>query len=179
MKTEYEKMLSGEWHYSSGPDMVMLREECRKRVKIFNKNPILKNAEKIFNKKLDNVVIIEPINFDYGIHTKIGKNVFINMNCTILDCAYVNIGDNTFIAPDVKIYTPTHPVDPEKRNTGIELALPIFIGKNCWIGGGTIILPGVTIGEGTTIGAGSVVTKDIPANCVAAGNPCKIIKVLK
>ncbi len=179
MKTEYEKMLSSEWHFSTGADMEALRDTCRARVREFNANPIPENAEKILNQKLDNVVIVEPINFDYGIHTKIGKNTFINMNCTILDCAHVTIGDNCFLAPDVKIYTPTHPVDVEKRNAALEIAYPITIENNCWIGGAVVILPGVTIGEGSTIGAGSVVVKDIPPNSVAVGNPCKVVRKLK
>lgn len=102
-----------------------------------------------------------------------GSNVFINFNFTILDCAPITIGNNVFIGPNVQLYTAHHPLEIEARNQHIGFAEPITIGNDVWIGGGCIILPGVTIGDGTVIGAGSVVTKDIPANSVAFGNPCK------
>src|SRR5205823_3512033 len=105
-----------------------------------------------------------------------GKNLFINFNCVILDCARVTIGDNVAIATNVQILTAHHPVQASERIKGPELASPITIGNNVWIGGGVTICPGVTIGDNTTIGAGSVVTRNIPANVVAAGNPCRVIR---
>ena len=114
---------------------------------------------------------------DYGCNTHIGNNVFINFNFVLLDCAPVTIGNNVFIAPDVQIYTAQHPLDPDTRNQHIGSARPINIGDDVWIGGGSIILPGVTIGKGSTIGAGSVVKHDIPAGVIAAGNPCQVKRV--
>ena len=119
---------------------------------------------------------ISPFLCDYGYNIEIGDNFFANMNLVILDGAKVRIGDNVFIAPNVGIYTAGHPLGVQQRNEGLEYAYPITIGNNVWIGAQVCILPGVTIGENTVIGAGSVVTKDIPANVVAVGNPCKVVK---
>ena len=107
-----------------------------------------------------------------------GKNFYCNFGCVILDCARVQIGDNSLFGPHVQLYPATHPTDPEVRLSGKELAFPIIIGNNVWIGGGAIVCPGVTIGDHVTIGARSVVTKDVPPRCVAAGNPCRVIRHL-
>ena len=117
-----------------------------------------------------------PFYCDYGSRIKVGKNVFINYNCTILDCAEVTIGDNCQLAPGVSLFTAGHPLHPVSRNSQYEYAKPIHIGDNVWLGGDTIVLPGVTIGSNTVIGAGSVVTHDIPAWSVAAGNPCRVLR---
>lgn len=117
-----------------------------------------------------------PFYCDYGSHIHVGKNFFANYNCTIIDVAPVTIGDNCQMAPNVSIYTAGHPVHPASRNTAYEYGIEVTIGDNVWIGGNTVILPGVYIGDNTVIGAGSVVTKDIPSWCVAAGNPCKVIR---
>lgn len=122
--------------------------------------------------------INQPFYCDYGKHIRVGKRFFANFGLTVLDEAYVTIGDDCFIGPNVGIYTACHSTDPKKRNTRTEWAKPVTIGNNCWIGGSVTILPGVTIGDGCTIGAGSVVAKDIPANSVAVGNPAKVIKTL-
>ena len=106
-------------------------------------------------------------------------NVYFNANCVVLDCAKVKIGENTFIGPNTQFYTPIHPLDYKTRNTFIESAKPITVGKNCWLGGSVVLLPGVTIGDGCVIGAGAVVTKDIPANSLAVGNPAKVIKTIE
>ena len=103
----------------------------------------------------------------------------MNYNCVILDCAKVTIGANTLFAPGVQIYTAHHPTDPEERLSGKELATPVRIGANCWLGGNVIVCPGVTIGDNVTVGAGSVVTRDLPSNCVAVGNPCRVIREVK
>ena len=124
----------------------------------------------------DRVVVKQPIRFDYGCNTYFGNNVYINYGVQILDVCEVRIGNDVLIAPNVQILAACHPLDPEERRSGKEFGKPITIGDNAWIGGGVIICPGVKIGETAVIGAGSVVTKDIPANCVAAGNPCKIMK---
>ena len=117
-----------------------------------------------------------PFYCDYGKHIEVGKNFFANYNCTILDVATVKIGDNCQMAPNVAIYTAGHPVHPVSRNSAYEYGIPVEIGNNCWIGGNTVILPGVHIGDNCVIGAGSVVTKDIPDWSIAAGNPCKVIR---
>lgn len=122
--------------------------------------------------------INQPFYCDYGKHIKVGKRFFANFGLTILDEAYVTIGDDCFLGPHVSLYTACHSTNPKERNTRREWAEPIHIGDNVWIGGNVTVLPGVTIGDNCTIGAGSVVVKDILANSVAAGNPCKVIKQL-
>lgn len=124
----------------------------------------------------DYICINQPFYCDYGTQIRVGKRFFANFNFTVLDEALVTIGDDCFIGPNVSIYTACHSTDPVERNSRREWAEPVTIGNNVWIGGSVTILPGVTIGDNTTIGAGSVVTKDIPSNVVAVGNPCRVIK---
>ena len=126
--------------------------------------------------KSEGAFINPPFYCDYGFHIEVGKNFFANYNCTIIDVAKVKIGDNCQVAPNVSIYTAGHPIHPESRNTMYEYGIEVTIGDNVWIGGNTVIVPGVHIGSNTVIGAGSVVTKDIPDWVVAAGNPCKVIR---
>ena len=126
----------------------------------------------------DEIIINQPFYCDYGKQISVGKRFFANFHFTVLDEAKVTIGDDCFIGPNVSIYTACHSTDPIERNTRNEWAVPVSIGNNVWIGGSVTILPGVTIGDNVTIGAGSVVTKDIPANVVAVGNPCHIVKEL-
>ena len=126
--------------------------------------------------KSEGAFINPPFYCDYGTHIEVGKNFFANYNCTILDVAKVVIGDNCQMAPNVAIYTAGHPVHPATRNTAYEYGIEITIGDNVWIGGNTVICPGVHIGSNVVIGAGSVVTKDIPDWVIAAGNPCKVIR---
>ena len=117
-----------------------------------------------------------PFYCDYGFHIEVGENFFANYNCTIIDVAKVKIGDNCQLAPNVSVYTAGHPVHPDSRNSLYEYGIGVTIGDNVWIGGNTVILPGVHIGSNTVIGAGSVVTKDIPDWVIAAGNPCRVIR---
>lgn len=131
---------------------------------------------KIIGKMGKNCLINQPFHCDYGIHITVGDNFFANYNCVILDVAKVEIGNNVFFAPNVAVYTAGHPIHHEARNSLYEYGIPVKIGNNVWVGGNSVILPGVTIGDNTVIGAGSVVTKDIPANVIAAGNPCRIIR---
>ncbi len=126
--------------------------------------------------KSEGAFINPPFYCDYGTHIEVGKNFFANYNCTILDVAKVIIGDNCQMAPNVAIYTAGHPVHPDTRNTLYEYGIEVTIGDNVWIGGNTVICPGVHIGSNTVIGAGSVVTKDIPDWVIAAGNPCRVIR---
>ena len=124
----------------------------------------------------DYVNIEAPFHCDYGKNIEVGEEFFANYNFTVLDVAKVTIGDHAQIAPNVSIYTAGHPIHPDSRNSGYEYGIPVTIGNNVWIGGNSVILPGVTIGDNVVIGAGSVVTKDIPDNMIAAGNPCKVIR---
>ncbi len=117
-----------------------------------------------------------PFYCDYGSHIEVGENFFANYNCTMLDVGRIRIGDNCLFAPNVSIYTAGHPIHPATRNTLYEYGIDVTVGNNVWIGGNTVICPGVTIGDNTVIGAGSVVTKDIPAWVIAAGNPCRVIR---
>lgn len=126
--------------------------------------------------KSDGAFVNPPFYCDYGKNIEVGKNFFANYNCTILDVAKVKIGDNCQMAPNVAIYTAGHPVHPDTRNTLYEYGIEVTIGNNVWIGGNTVICPGVHIGDNVVIGAGSVVTKDIPDWSIAAGNPCKVIR---
>jgi maltose O-acetyltransferase len=115
---------------------------------------------------------------DYGWNIRAGRNLFVNFNCVFLDCAPIDIGDDVQIGPAVQIYTPTHPLDPALRRAGLESAAPVRIGNDVWIGGGAILLPGITVGDGAVIGAGSVVTRDVAAGAVVAGNPAKAIRTI-
>ncbi|MDD6615886.1 MAG: sugar O-acetyltransferase [Lachnospiraceae bacterium] len=126
--------------------------------------------------KSEGAFINPPFYCDYGFNIEVGKNFFANYNCTILDVAKVIIGDNCQMAPNVAIYTAGHPVHPDSRNSAYEYGISVTIGNNCWIGGNTVICPGVHIGDNVIIGAGSVVTKDIPDWSIAAGNPCKVLR---
>jgi maltose O-acetyltransferase len=183
MKTELQKMLDGELYVAGDQQLVDMRDNARKLMSQYNqmiaeplekKNAVLKHLLG----KCGNIDIQPPFFCDYGKHIIAGENFFMNFNCVILDCAMVTIGDNVMCGPYVQIYTAYHPVVAEERIKGPELAAPITIGDNVWLGGGAIICPGVTIGSNTTIGAGSVVTKDIPAGVFAAGNPCRVIRTI-
>ena len=120
--------------------------------------------------------IVAPFWCDYGYNIEIGENFFANHNTVILDGGKVTFGDNVFIGPNCGFYTAGHPIDARRRNLGLEYAWPIRVGDNVWIGAGVHVMPGVTIGSNVVIGAGSVVTRDVPDNCVAAGNPCRVIR---
>ena len=158
------------------------RLEAKKKLHKFNnidpenqeeKTKLLKD---LLGKTGENINIEPPFHCDYGYNIEVGENFFANYNFIVLDVGKVRIGDNAQIAPNVSIYTAGHPVHPESRNTGYEYGIDITIGNNVWIGGNTCILPGVTIGDNAVIGAGSVVTKDIPPDVIAFGNPCKVIR---
>ena len=129
-------------------------------------------------KTVKDITVMPPFHCDYGYNIEVGENVFANYNLTVLDVGKVTIGSNVQIAPNVSIYTAGHPLHPDSRNSGYEYGISITIGDNVWIGGNSVILPGVTIGNNAVIGAGSVVTKDVPDNAVAAGNPAKVIRFI-
>ena len=124
-------------------------------------------------------MIVPPFYCDHGHGIRLGEQVFVNAGCTFLDGAYITIGDYTLIGPDVRIYTPHHPMDYQARRLPQEYAYPVTIGRDCWIGGGTVICPGVRIGDRVVIGAGSVVVNDLPDDCMAAGNPAVVKKYLR
>jgi len=182
--TEKEKMLAGELYIHTDTLLTNERDKASKLMHAYNKIPETQQKArqkllvKLLGKVGKNVVIKPPFMVDYGYNIELGNNVFINYGVTILDCNKVIIGDNVLIAPNVQIYSATHPTDHKIRQEHLEYAERITIGNDVWIGGGVIICKGVKIGNNTTIGAGSVVTKDIPDNVVAAGNPCKVIKHL-
>lgn len=191
--TELEKCMAGEWYDCHDKIFLEYKNTARKLLAKYNsfaynqKEEKTKVLEQLLGSIGTNVSIGLPFLCDYGRNIHIGSNVSVNMNCTFVDCNRIDIGNNVLIASNVQIYTAAHPVELSDRLTPDwnpdsgeyfcrTYALPVKIGNGCWIGGGAIILPGVTIGDGTVIGAGSVVTKNIPADCVAVGNPCKVIR---
>ncbi len=191
-KTEKEKMLAGEIYNPGDQELLSRWHLAKKLTKEYNQTDstnrkYLNNLlSQLLGSRGNNVWLTAPFFVDYGENIHIGNNCEINMNCVFLDCNTITIGDNSGIGPSVQIYTVSHPVKAKERlyqsEDGFSFwrssTAPVVIGNNVWIGGGSIILPGVTIGDNTTIGAGSVVTKSIPANCLAVGNPCKIIRFL-
>lgn len=185
MKTEKEKMLSGELYNALDKELTQERLNARLLLKRLNdtgedkeenKNQILK---KIIPNKGENLFIQTPFYCDYGTNIVVGENVYFNFNCVVLDVMRVSIGSRTMIGPNVQIYTATHPKNYKERASGLEYAKAIHIGDDVWIGGSAVICPGVSIGNRTVIGAGSVVTKDLPSDVFAAGNPCKVIRKIE
>ncbi len=177
-----ERMLAGLPYKAWLDGLEEERFACKQKIYDFNQlSPKLNESvpemlKKIIGKTGENIWIEAPFHCDYGWNIEVGENFFANYNLTILDVAKVTIGKNVQIAPNVSIYTAGHPIHPDTRNTGYEYGIPITIGDNVWIGGNAVILPGVTIGNNVVIGAGSVVSKDIPDNKIAMGNPCKIVR---
>lgn len=181
--TEKEKMLLQKlYDANNDPELLAERRRCKDLCHAFNQlRPSETEAQtELLNQLLgrtgDVFCVLAPFWCDYGGNIEIGENFFANHNCVILDEAKVTFGDNVFIAPNCGFYTAGHPFDAARRNLGLEYAYPITVGDNVWIGGGVQVMPGVTIGSNTVIGGGSVVTRDIPANVVAAGNPCRVIR---
>lgn len=184
-KTEKEKMLAGELYNALDPQLVAERLRTQLLFQELNAAPAddLAERNRLLRTLLPNagaeLGVNSPFYCDYGTNITVGDQVFLNFNCTILDVATVTIGSRTLLGPGVQIYTATHPLDYQERASGLESGQPIVIGEDVWIGGGAILCPGVTIGARAVIGAGSVVTKDIPADTLAAGNPCRVIRVLR
>mgnify|MGYP001069470586 CR=1 FL=1 len=191
--TELEKCMAGELYDCHDQIFLEFKRQTRKLLKEYHclayeqkkeKTAILKQ---LFGGIGTNVSVGQPFLCDYGRNIYLGNNVSVNMNCTFVDCNKITIGNHVLIASNVQLYTATHPVEHSQRLTPDwqpesgqyfcrTCALPIEIGDGCWLGGGVIVLPGVTIGPGSVIGAGSVVTKDIPENSLAVGNPCRVIR---
>lgn len=181
--TEYEKMHSGDIYNPSDDTIFEEQINCLDRLYDFNATrptELEKRAEMLKEMLADvgeNCYIEPPFHSNWGgKHVHLGKNVYFNFNATLVDDTHIYIGDCTMLGPNVVIATAGHPILPELREKALQYNLPVHIGKNCWLGAGVIVLPGVTIGDNTVIGAGSVVTKDIPANVVAVGNPCKVLR---
>ncbi|MDR0658403.1 MAG: sugar O-acetyltransferase [Mediterranea sp.] len=195
MKTEWEKCMNGEWYDCHAQLFMALKIKTRELLLQYNTLPYDDKTarysllKEMFGSVGANVSVGNPFICDYGQNIHIGDNVSVNMNCTFVDCNKITVGNRVLIASNVQIYTAAHPVELNERLTPgwtadsgeyfwRTFALPVTIGDDCWIGGGAIIVPGVTIGRGSVIGAGSVVTKDIPENSLAVGNPCRVIRKL-
>jgi acetyltransferase-like isoleucine patch superfamily enzyme len=182
MKTVTEKRQSGELYDAYVPELVAERNKVKELMHIHNNLSTLnlQEREKIIRGVLgttgNKFLIEQPFFVEYGYNIHLGENFFSNFNCVILDEAEVRFGNDVLLAPNVSIYTVNHPLNAGRRRAGLEYGRPVTIGNNVWVGGNTVILPGVTIGDNTVIGAGSVVTKSIPANVLAAGNPCKVLR---
>lgn len=183
MSNAYKKMLNQEW-YNANHDkgLLALRTEVQDLCYEFNHiRPTNKEHKKELLKQIlddspKNLELVAPLWVDYGKHIKFGKNVFVNADSYFMDGNYIRVGDNAFIGPNCGFYTNIHPENIEKRNQGLEKALPITIEKNVWIGSDVTVLPGVTIGEGSVIGSGSIVSKNIPQHSVAVGSPCRVVR---
>ncbi|MGY5845784.1 sugar O-acetyltransferase [Salegentibacter sp. HM20] len=180
--TEKQKMLGGELYNAT--DKVLANDRRIARLKFQKINSLgeehsaerKKIFKELFGQSGKNLWIEPPFFCDYGYNIKLGKNVFMNFNCCILDVCEVKIGNNVFMGPNVQIYTATHPLDAKTRNSLLESGKPISIGNSVWIGGNAVICPGVKIGDGAVIAAGAVVVKDVPSNVLVGGNPARIIK---
>ncbi len=181
--TDREKIHSGKIYYPSGDEI--MNEQLRYVDKLYDFNATrpteLHKREALLKEMFaeigENCYIEPPFHANWGgHHVHFGNNVYANFNLTMVDDTHIYVGDCTMFGPNVTVATAGHPIDPELRAKAYQYNIPVHIGKNCWLGAGVIVLPGVTIGDNTVIGAGSVVTKDIPSNVVAVGNPCKVLR---
>lgn len=180
--SEKEKMLAGELYRSTDAELQQAMADAQRRLRALNAIPNEDSAARHASLREmlggvgEGVQLRSPFACDYGVHIRIGQNSFVNFGCVFLDCNLINIGEEAQIGPGVHIYTALHPTDAETRRGGLEAAKPVNIGRNVWIGGHSVICPGVAIGDDTVIGAGSVVVRDIPSGKVAVGNPCRVIR---
>lgn len=185
MPTEKEKMLAGQLY--NALDEQLTAERTNARILLQQLNNAAPADTETLNTTLKALIpnagqdlwIQPPFYCDYGYNIEAGDKVFFNFNCVVLDVMKVTIGSRTLFGPNVQIYTAMHPVNHAERATGLEFAKPIVIGEDVWVGGSAVICPGVTIGSRSIIGAGSVVTRDIPENVFAAGNPCRVIRAIE
>lgn len=180
--SEKEKMLAGELYIAMDEELRNDFFKAKKLTRLYNRTTEEEGdyrkqlLRELFESTGENFYIEPPFRCDYGCHISIGENFYSNYDCIILDVCKVKIGNNVLFGPRVSIYAAAHPIDAEIRNTGLEYGKPVTIGDNVWVGGSTVINPGVTIGNNVVIGSGSVVTKDIPDNAIAVGNPCKVLR---
>ncbi|GGD99368.1 maltose O-acetyltransferase [Aureimonas endophytica] len=184
MVTQKERMLAGELYRADDPELGAAYSRAQTLLAAFNatRGDDVERLTRILGDLLGHLgegAMIKPaLHCDYGANISIGARSFVNVGCVLLDCNRIVIGEEVQIAPGVHIYTATHPLDAATRRAGWEAAHPVFIGDGVWLGGGSIVCPGVTIGENTVVGAGSVVTKSLPANVLAVGNPCRVLRAL-
>lgn len=184
MATEKEKMLRGELYLASDLELRQERLHARKLTRLFNQTTEADGDLRVMLLKLlfgstgERLYIEPPFHCDYGYNIHVGENFYANFDCVILDVCRVTIGANCLLAPGVHIYTATHPVDAQERIRGPEYGKPVTIGENVWIGGRAVINPGITVGDNVIIASGAILTKDVPANVVVAGNPASIVKQL-
>ena len=184
MTTERGKMLAGELYDPMDPELVAGRARARDLCHALNATREAQQDERrrilrdLFGKGGESVWMQPPFYCDYGTNIELGERVFFNFNCIVLDVCTVKIGDFSLFGPAVQIYTPMHPFNAEQRRRE-EFGKPVTIGEDVWVGGGAIILPGVTIGSRSVIGAGSIVTRDVPDDVFAAGNPCRVIREIR
>jgi maltose O-acetyltransferase len=177
--SEREKMLSGELYDASDPELVAGRRRARDLLVLYNADPQPNLLRELFGEVGPDAVVEPPFHCDYGDNVTVGVRFYANAGCVFLDCAPITIGDRVLLGPGVHLYAATHPTDAETRRRGLEYALPVTIGDDVWIGGAAVALPGVTIGDRAVVGAGSVVTSDVPADVVVAGNPCRPLRELE
>lgn len=181
--TVKEKMRSGKLYLPSDEEIVKEQTMCLEKLYDYNATRPLEQEKRaallkeMFAEIGEGCYIEPPLHSNFGgRHVHFGKNVYANFNLTLVDDTHIYVGDHTMIGPNVTIASAGHPILPELREKGYQFNMPVHIGKNCWIGAGVVIVPGINIGDNTVIGAGSIVTKDIPANSVAVGNPCRVIR---
>jgi maltose O-acetyltransferase len=182
--TEKEKMLVGDLYRSTDPELQAAATEAQRHLRRLNSMP--NEDVKLRRELLQTLLgfvgeltqIKSPFSCDYGSNIYVGRNSFVNYGCVFLDCNCIRIGDDAQIGPGVHIYTALHPLDAHTRRSGLESAKPVTVGNNVWLGGSCVICPGVSIGDNTVVGAGSIVVHDLPANVLAVGNPCKVIRTL-
>lgn len=181
-RTNRERMLAGDWYIADDPEngrraqrAVQLAERYRV-ASIEDERAALPILAELIGNLGEDAFIKPPLHVDYGEHISIGARTFVNFNLTALDVAPITIGEDCQIGPNVQLLTPVHPIDAQPRRDRLEAAKPIAIGNNVWLGGGVIVCPGVTIGDNSVIGAGAVVTRDVPANVLAVGNPARVLR---
>jgi maltose O-acetyltransferase len=173
--TARERMLAGELYDATDPELAAERERARELLHRFDLDRDPGVLGTLLGRLGEKAAVEAPFHCDYGWNIALGERVYVNAFCVFLDCAPIEIGDRTLLGPSVQLYTATHPLEAAERRQGLEYARPIIIGADAWLGGGSIVLPGISIGEGAVVGAGSVVTHDVPPGVRVAGNPARKI----
>jgi maltose O-acetyltransferase len=181
-RTNRERMLAGDLYIADDPENARLAQRALRLADAYHRASVAEDAgarsllAELLGTLGEDAYVKPPLFVDYGENVHIGPRTFVNYHLTALDVATITIGADCQIGPGVQLLTPTHPVEPEPRRDKLEAALPIVLGDNVWLGGGVVVCPGVTIGDNTVVGAGAVVTKDLPANVVAVGNPARVVR---